>query len=411
MAAGEIHGDVYIGKESPPEKAARAKRHQEKLATYLNHVKDRTKHLRLRGVPVRNAADLTIPLAHVYIQIQALEEEAAQEVRRREVEAALGHSDEEKDHSTRPRDLLSLITQLGEHFYRQGQTVDSSTRPAPVDPVAAVEKYQKVVLLGTPGAGKSTLMDYLAHRYAANAGLIPLPVSLGTYARELQRNATLSIRDAALREAASGDGELYAALDAQVEQENAIWLLDGLDEAYARNITVSERAASLPGKVVLTSRPVGYARAGRTAWKHFEVLPLSTANVDSFIVDWLRAMAYIDHRDESWIQARASNLQQQLAARPHLKPLTRTPLLLTFMVVLAGEQPDYQLPSNRAQLYQAYLERLYIIHEAERYPVDDLTQKRSIRFGARSQGTAQQVVLDSLNLLAYYPSSGLRGQG
>jgi hypothetical protein len=47
---------------------------------------------------------------------------------------------------------------------------------------------------------------------------------------------------------------------------------------------------------------------------------------------------------EEQVATQVAMLKDKMAARPRLKPLTSNPLLLTFLVILAGQNPEEDLP-------------------------------------------------------------------
>jgi hypothetical protein len=262
---------------SPPDHTA------EKLAAYRQAVLAETQYVNLQGVPLPSGMDrLAVPLDRVYIQLQAVAEETQRRQRQAETEAletqARGEMEREPGRSTYA--WLATLRLLGEQLYRQGQTYEAEQRPKPVDPGEAVQKHKRLVILGAPGAGKSTLLRYLAcHAAKQPDGLLPLRVSLRDYATSLTHNPERKLREFALDRADGGDPGLRQALEVTIETGRVLWLVDALDEAHGWGTAAAEQVGRLSGQVVLTSRPIGYPR-GLEALPHFEVLPLTPANVE-----------------------------------------------------------------------------------------------------------------------------------
>jgi hypothetical protein len=138
---------------------------------------------------------------------------------------------------------------------------------------------------------------------------------------------------ALLVEVSGGDEQLRRALEEGVQTGHVLWLMDGLDEARGWRDKAAQQANRLPGRLIVTSRPVGYQRVDLESLPHFEILPLKPEDVDQFLRDWFGVLAEQQAFDPDWVEQRVSWLKLQLEQRPRIQPLTRNPLLLTFMVI------------------------------------------------------------------------------
>lgn len=148
--------------------------------------------------------------------------------------------------------------------------------PATESPLDALERNRRLILLGDPGSGKSTLTNWLAWRLSAGLsqrlpdwleGLLPLPFVLrevplrGVETFDALLNALLGLPVA--RSLASS----REALLAQIRAGKVLFLLDGLDEVR-HSERGKLRAAVWDGwrrypkcYWLLTSRVVGYEEA------------------------------------------------------------------------------------------------------------------------------------------------------
>ncbi len=195
----------------------------------------------------------------------------------------------------------------------------------------------------------------LARRAAADAdGPLPLRVSLGHYAAQLSRGDA-SLVDFALKDLPERQ---RAAVGAAIELGNVLWLLDALDEAREHAPGVLAQLAALPGQLVLTSRPLGYAPGSAAGLPHFDLLPLESGDADVFLTNWFGALAEAQGYDDAWVVSRVKATRTRLDDRPGLRALLSNPLLLTFVAVLADRDPAEALPEHRAGLYRRYLEEL-----------------------------------------------------
>jgi len=243
-----------------------------------------------------------------------------------------------------------------------------------------------LVILGEAGAGKSTLLRHLAWERASDPEApLPLLAPLGR-ADTLISQTGCSFLEAVLdllTEHKAGEERdlLKRALAHAIGDKKVLFLCDGLDEAHlARRSVVAglEKLAADGQRLVVTSRPLGYERLA--ALEHFQVLPLLPGDAEAFSDRWFRALAQargvLEAEREGWAAERAGWLQRQLEERPGLREVARNPLLLTFLAVLAGDEPQRDLPHRRKELYREYVERLFTVWEARRRREGELSLGR-----------------------------------
>lgn len=258
-----------------------------------------------------------------------------------------------------------------------------------VDPVQQLLKMRHLVVLGDPGSGKSTLVNwfawYLASGFARKlpgqlADLLPLP---------------LVLRDLAFGDELSFEGLIAAFLKRPVAQhlagqEELLWqylragrvllLVDGLDEVgleLRRQVSdaLMHGIVAHPGNHLLcTSRIVGYDDAplmhavdaeafergvhllvsSRTQLSY--VAPFTDEQIEHFALNW--------YRDQGGPDREARSLRDDFVAAIRSNDstlrLARTPNLLTMMALVYRVRA--RLPNGRALLYediaQAYLESI-----------------------------------------------------
>jgi len=374
----------------------------QRLNEYRAYILEETQYVEMKGIPLpRNVGQ--IPLDKVYIQLQAVEQKKQERQRETEQEELRKTAREEAMRETPIS--TALLRLFGEQFYRQGSLYRSDARPEPISPMEALDKHQQLVILGVPGAGKSTLLRYLARRAVEQPdGLLPILVSARDFAAAYHQNTSLSLRDFAFYQIAKHKPTTVAALQRAEEDDKLLWLVDALDEARGEfGLEAAKQARNLKGQRIITSRPVGYP-GGLDRFPHFEVLPLTPKDVVRFMEDWFTLLAEESTPDNEWVEARIKWLKDELKQRPRLQPLIRSPLLLTFLVILAGDKKRNSLPETqtRGALYGEYVHRLFKAWETKRqHYLDPQKGERVLRIGELNGDAAYQVALRGFYYLGW----------
>jgi formylglycine-generating enzyme required for sulfatase activity len=246
------------------------------------------------------------------------------------------------------------------------------------------------VLLGDPGSGKTTFVNYLAYALAVTVGaaerghspLLPddsplwgmLPIRLvlrevaaGCIPSEAAKGEASMLWDALRADLVARLGEeasvsLFPYLQRRLLEEGGLFLLDGLDEVPEADQrrrclleAVADLAAALPpgrGRVVVTARPYAYAhpRWHLSGFQALVLAPFDQGQVERFVAGWHQAVRPTMGWDEAIARERGERLQAALQGRPYLGDLASRPLLLTLMATLHTSWG--QLPEDRADLYE-----------------------------------------------------------
>jgi len=374
LIEGDVEGDVIAPgatKVVGPPPAAQQRR-EEALVRYLRHLRRLCNALPLAALaeeegPHRRAE---VTLNRVYIVLNTTTQVPLTE-----------------EEQTRQRNELSVLR--------------AEARPLPVLEAAAQES--RLVILGDPGSGKSTFVNYLAYLLAGarlgevnllegwpHGPLLPMRIILRELvghlpgADELQGLSTerRMVRLvggvwAYLRqelEATYRAEEALEVLEREVDEGRALVIFDGLDEVVPGRREVVRQAVEAFCQLCGTSRILATCRVrsyqGEACLPSFvdvTLAPFGEKQIDDFVGRWYRALADLGALKPQEAERRAENLRE--AVRPMVE-LARNPLLLTTMAVVHTAQVE--LPRERARLYQRCVEvllRRWHTHKAGQVPL------------------------------------------
>lgn len=326
---------------------------------YLEFLLNRYRYLDFRGMGMADRVALRLPLVEMYVPLKGRIEMPKGETWTRELLLAGRKATAEEvaaigERLSEPQPLLDLLT-----------------------------KHAGLVILGDPGAGKTTFLKYLALCLAlgeeALPGLtaaigprLPILVPLSAYAN------TLAEADIALDDFL---GDYYrkqgiklpldTLLSTALTSGQALLMLDGLDEVQAleQRTLVVERVESffayyrqLGNKFLLTSRIVGYREVRPTAAGLAEctLVDFDEDDIADFVTKWSHALERAVKGETTVAQQEAETEKTELlfavAHNPGVRQLASNPLLLTILALM--KRQGVALPERRVQLYDRYIETL-----------------------------------------------------
>ncbi|MFE7267656.1 NACHT domain-containing protein [Streptomyces sp. NPDC057592] len=230
--------------------------------------------------------------------------------------------------------------------------------------VLAQEGSRRVVLLGDPGAGKSTLAHYLAlaltgslrpdKALAGLAGRIPLIVELRHYAQPAWRQQTFTEFLAHLW-ATEGLGLPQPVLNQLLDEGRILLIFDGLDEIFDPKLRAqtTRRIAGFAAHherchVIVTSRVVGYQRQtlGGAGFAHYMIQDLDTPRIHEFARRWYETAC---PGQPALTEQLLTRFKDAVARSRSVRELAGNPLLLTILAILGRRQT---LPRDRHGVYQ-----------------------------------------------------------
>lgn len=218
------------------------------------------------------------------------------------------------------------------------------------DGVAVVDSVKRLVVLGKPGAGKSTFLKWIALSSASGQlkdSKLPIFVSLRLWA-----DSGSSLLDYLVDEVAvSGVEEPRLLVLELLRAGKAILLLDGLDEigdamtrAAAEIQKISDRYSEV--SLVVSCRLAAFDYVLQ-AFTQVEIADFTTPQVKLFVDNWF------GYRKDV-----AALCWQELSHQKNrtLLSLCSTPLLLTLLCL--SFEGSLSFPTNRAELYREALDVL-----------------------------------------------------
>ena len=284
-------------------------------------------------------------------------------------------------------------------------------------PLELLDQHTHLVLLGDPGSGKSTFVNFLALCMAGellndeqfNLQLLtaPPPQEDGSdheMEQRWQHGALLPIRvilrDFAVRGlppvGEQGTAQhlwrfIVAELDKRLpefaeplrqhlQQTGCLLLLDGLDEVPSANErrvqlkqVVEDFAATFPNcRILVTSRTYAYQQQAWQLRGFADTLlaPFSIGQIRRFVDRWYAHIGNLRSLNAQESTGRATLLKQAIEQGRRLRGLAERPLLLTLMASLHAWRGG-TLPEKREELYRDAVELLLDWWESQRHVHDD----------------------------------------
>ena len=365
IAIGEnVNGDVNIvldAKQLDPkqfEQIFGSKRPKPDLTAavnaYLDTLVNRYRYLDFRGMGISDRVSLRLPLVEMYVPLKArIDLPDGEETWKRLRLAGRKMSEEEAE----------IVGQR-------------ASEPQPV--IDMLRKHNGLIILGDPGAGKTTFLKYLTLLLATGqgeaAGLavkLPILVPLSAYANRLADGDIALDTFIGDYHRDRGIDQVPPMLAEALAQGGALLLLDGLDEVknlgqrklvvdrVADFFTVQQRRGN---KFILTSRIVGYREVRPAVEGLIEctLVDFQDDEIALFVDKWTQAIerAATGEGAKSAEDARRekSDLMEALRRNPGVRDLAANPLLLTILALM--KRQGVTLPERRVELYQKYVETL-----------------------------------------------------
>ena len=314
--------------------------------------------------------------------------------------------------TTTPRDPKE---QLSDFESAKHAHLKEKNKP-PIPALEQLDNHPKLTLLGQPGGGKSTFVNFVAHCLAGEALgnpyanlerlTAPLPEDDGTDGEERQSFThtdllpiRIILRDVAAK-VTKPEGEIGAQdlldfvlddlgeaalapcrqlVEQALREGKALVLLDGLDEvpeARSRRKVICRLVESFVDtfsecRFVVTARTYAYQHQDFRLkdFETVELAPFGAGQIRRFVRRWYEQVAEQGKLKGEDAKGRAVLLERAIFSSDRLRDFAERPLLLTLMASLHSWRGG-SLPRDRQRLYSDTVELLLDVWEGQRREKD-----------------------------------------
>jgi predicted NACHT family NTPase len=208
----------------------------------------------------------------------------------------------------------------------------------------AVEKYQKLMVLGKPGAGKTTFLKYLAIQGIGGkfqSQRVPIFITLKQFAESKNQPGVGEF----ISQQLANDRLAEAQISELLNSGRAMILLDGLDEVREEDNSrvlaqIKEFSDQYHQNQFFITCRIAAREYTFEQFTEVEVADFDDKQITDFSTKWFQI------KDPE----KADKFIQKLGENEPIRELATNPLLLTLLCLVFEESADF--PSNRSQLYK-----------------------------------------------------------
>ncbi|NER29604.1 MAG: NACHT domain-containing protein [Symploca sp. SIO1C4] len=238
-----------------------------------------------------------------------------------------------------------------------------------------LRRYSKLIVLGKPGAGKTTFLKYLALQCSQGQLLsqqVPVFITLRDFAEVQEQQSLLDY--IAQQFLQSGVKDAAVKGEQLLNQGRVLLLLDGLDEVKPKDKLLTWQRVvkfikNFNNNNFIITRQMATLESSFGDFKEIEIAPLDYLQIQTFSRNWFNLKDSV--KAEAFIE--------QLTVNQHIKELASHPLLLT-LLCLEFEHRG-KLNSNSCDVYEEGIELLEQRNAGFVFPsntvYENLTKKRN----------------------------------
>lgn len=226
--------------------------------------------------------------------------------------------------------------------------IEEQSSEEKISGVDIINQHQRLMILGKPGAGKTTFLKHIAlllsNQSEKFSGYIPAFVSLSDFCAEDENR---ELRDYIFNDFL-GCGIEIDDLEILADKGRLIFLLDGLDEVKESQLSHAIRQIraldqSLKNnKLIITCRLA--AQAQEYKFENFievEICDFNQGQINTFVNNWFA------EKDKP---KKADRFISRIMKDAKIRELSTSPLLLTLLCIVFEDSGDF--PINRSELYE-----------------------------------------------------------
>ncbi len=265
----------------------------------------------------------------------------------------------------------------------QGVSASELQTQTRLEALEAVTKYSKLMVLGKPGAGKTTFLQSIAmrcHQGVFKADCLPIFVNLKNFAEDVKARHLINLFDYLIQDFSSY-GITTQEFSSILTWGKSIIILDGLDEVPVQQSEKIIHEIRYFVDKFYKNQFIISCRIAAQAYKfsgftEVEIADFDQQQIQNFVQKWFLSIA---EKSTDAAQALANNFIQELELpqnRP-IRELATSPLLLSLTCLVFQFLEHF--PAKRSEIYQQGLELLLIRwDEARGIKRDDLYHDLSL---------------------------------